>query len=117
VAFDVKEPPMLITYRILPMMEQDSKMVVNNTPSAKKAGATDQLVNTTYASPEAVFTITVYDRNTGREIAKDGFGADYGLFTEKTMTVREAGTYLVQFDGRYVDAQVDIQIKREGNIV
>jgi len=117
VAFDVKEPPMLITYHIMPMMEQDSKLAVNNTPSAKKAGATEELVNTTYVSPEAVFTITVYDRTTGREIEKDGFGADYGLFIEKTMTVREAGTYLVQFDGRYVNAQVDIQIKRDGNIV
>lgn len=119
-AFDVKEPPLVIDYRIIPMTEDESKLVINKTESAKKSGQTDQLVNTTFVSPQAAFTVTVYDRNTGRKVSQEGFGTSSGEVlgdvTDKTLIVREAGSYLIQFDGKYVDVQVDMQIKRKGNM-
>jgi hypothetical protein len=117
VAFDVKEPPLVITYRVIPMITDDSKIVKNQTSSAKKEGKIDELVNSTYISPDSVFTVTVYDRKSGGELSQDGFGAGYGQFTDKTFIVRDAGSYIIQFDGKFVDAYVDMQLKREGNLV
>ncbi|MDD1693359.1 MAG: hypothetical protein LUQ71_01415 [Methanoregula sp.] len=116
-AFDVKEPPLVINYQVIPMITDDSRIVKNQTESAKKAGQTDQLVNSTYASPQSAFTVTVYDRNSGGEIAQDGYGLAYGMIPEKTFTVREAGSYIIQLDGKFVDVHVDMLLKREGNIV
>ncbi|MCK9630651.1 MAG: hypothetical protein M0R30_03325 [Methanoregula sp.] len=117
VAFDVKEPPLMIKYQVIPMITDDHVLVKNQTASAKKAGTIDEVVNTTYASPLAVFTVTVYDRNSGGKISQDGFGTEYGTCTEKTIVVRDAGKYIIQFDGEYVEAHVDMQLKREGNLV
>ena len=117
VAFDVKEPPLVIKYQVIPMIAEDHMLAKNQTASAKKAGMTDEIVNTTYASPLAVFTVTVYDRTSGGKISQDGFGTGYESCTEKTIVVRDAGKYIIQFDGKYVEAHVDMQLKREGNLV
>lgn len=117
VAVAVREPPLVISYQIAPLMENATRLVGNNSPSAKRAGSTEQLINASYISPSAVFTITVYDSKTGARISQEGFGGSAGLFTENTVTVRDAGSFIVQFDGKFVDAHVDMKIKREGNIV
>jgi len=116
VQVDVKEPPLVIEFQVTPLMEEDSKIGKNLTTSAKKAGKIDELVNTTVISPQAEFTVTLYDPLSGGEISRDGFGLEYGHTAQRTITIRDAGNYIVQFDGKFVDAHVDMRIKREGNI-
>lgn len=114
VAFDVVNPPIVIKYTVSPLMITDVKNIYNHT--ATHAGA-DELVNTTRPSESAWFTVTIYDKATGREVAQDGYGNLYGLLSQKTYTYRTAGDYLIQFDGENADVHVDMFLKREGNLV
>jgi hypothetical protein len=114
---NVREPPLVITYQVTPLIVQDTILGSNRTSSAKKAGTTDELLNVSYVCPQSEFTVTLYDPVSGGEIIQDGFGPEYGQIASKTFTVRDAGNYIVQFDGKFVDAHVDMRIKREGNIV
>ena len=115
VAFDVKEPPLVINYNVIPVIVKDSKVAVNR--SAKKELRTDMMINFTYPSPDSSFFITIYDRKSGEKIAQDGYGRLYGLIPQKTFIVREVGSYIVQFEGSESEAHVDMLLKREGNIV
>jgi len=114
---NVREPPLVIEYEVTPLIVHDSKIGGNKTTSAKKAGITDDLLNITYICPQSEFTVTIYDPRSHQEIMQDGFGLEYGHITKKTFTIRNAGEYIVQFDGNQVDAHVDMKIKREGNII
>ncbi|MDD5144453.1 hypothetical protein [Methanoregula sp.] len=114
---NVREPPLVIEYEVTPLIIHDSKVGGNRTTSAKKAGTTDELLNITYICPQSEFTVTIYDPRSRQKIMQDGFGLEYGHITKKTFTIRNAGEYIVQFDGNQVDAHVDMKIKREGNII
>jgi len=114
-ALDVNEPPLVINYRVFPVNVTDSKVVVNS--SRKKELRTDIIVNSTNPSPDASFTITVFDRDSGQKISQDGYGYLYGNVPEKTFVIRKAGKFIVQFEGFLTEAHVDMLLKREGNIV
>jgi hypothetical protein len=114
VAFNVVNPPLVVNYTVSPLMVTDVKNIYNHTATHKGA---DELVNVTRPSESAWFTVTIYDKATGREVAQDGYGNAYGLIPQKTFTYRTAGNYLIQFDGENTDVHVDMFIKREGNLV
>ncbi len=114
VSFDVKNPPLVINYNISPVMVFDSRYATNS--SALKELRTDILINSTYPSPDAVFTVSVFDKTTGGKVAEDGYGRLYGITPKKTFVIREAGRYIIQFYGDDVDAHVEMLLKREGNI-
>jgi hypothetical protein len=113
VAFDVVNPPLIIKYTISPKMTLDSKLIYNHTASQP---GRDELINTTYPSEFAWFTVTIYDKDTGLEAAQDGYGGIYGQFSQKTYTYRTAGNYLIQFDGANSNVHVDMFLKKEGNM-
>jgi len=113
VAFDVVNPPLIIKYTISPKMTLDSRLIYNHTASQP---GRDELINTTYPSEYAWFTATIYDKETGQEVAQEGYGPDYGLFPQKTYTYRTAGNYLIQFDGANSNVHVDMFLKKEGNM-
>ncbi|MCK9580312.1 MAG: hypothetical protein M0Q92_07655 [Methanoregula sp.] len=115
VAFDVKVPPLVIRYNVSPLIVTDSKMTINR--SSKSELRTDILINYTYPSPDSEFTVTVFDKNSGRKLSDDGFGREFGMLTPKTFIVREAGSFIIQFDGDDAEAHVDMLLKNEGNIV
>jgi hypothetical protein len=114
VAFNVVNPPIVVNYTVSPLTVTDVKNIYNHTATHKGA---DELVNVTRPSEYAWFTVTIYDKATGREVAQDGYGNLYGLIPQKTFTYRTAGNYLIQFDGENADVHVDMFIKREGNLV
>jgi len=114
VAFDVANPPLIIKYTVSPLMIEDSKYFYNHTGTN---AAYDDLLNVTRPSETAVFTVTIYNKETGQEIDQDGYGGLYGIYPEKTYYLRQAGKYLLQFEGRDSSAHVDMYLKREGNLI
>jgi hypothetical protein len=112
-AFDIKEAPLVIKYTVSPVIIHDFKVATNRT--ATKAYP-EIAYNITRPSENAWFTVTIYDRESGQELENDGYGETYNLLPDHTFTVHEAGDYLVQFDGANANVQVDMLIKRKGNI-
>jgi hypothetical protein len=113
VAFKVAEPPLVIKYTVSPNMTTDRILIYNHT--ATHPGA-DELINATRPSESAWFTVTIYDRASGKELEEDGYGKLHSILTDKTFTVRDAGDYLIQFDGENAQVHVDMLLKKEGNI-
>nr|WP_319377566.1 hypothetical protein [uncultured Methanoregula sp.] len=115
VAFNVANPPLIIKFTVSPEMTSHVSVSINR--SAKKDGPSDTLYNSTYASENSRFTVTVYDKDTGAKLDQDGYGGLFDQEIDNTFVVRKAGNYLIQFDGRQADAHVEMLLKKEGNIV
>jgi hypothetical protein len=112
-AFVLANPPLVINYTVDPLYTTDAHYVYNHT--ATHAGAYEYQ-NVTRPSEHSWFTITVYDKDTGQQLDQTGYGGLYSWDTQDTYTFRQAGNLLIQFDGENINAQVDMFIKKEGNI-
>jgi len=117
VAVNVIKPPLVIKFIVEPVMTSHVSVSINR--SAKKSGpsSTDTLYNTTFPSENARFTATIYDKETGQKLDEDGYGGFYDQVVDNTFTVRKAGNYLVQFDGKQSTVHVEMELKKEGNII
>lgn len=110
VAVDVSRPPLIINFTVTPDMAHRLKVIDNRT-------GTKAYNTTTYhisrPSEEAWFTVTIYDRNTGQKIDEDGFGGTFDLLTDNEYTLRQAGSYQIQFNGQFTSAHVDMFLDRD----
>ncbi|MEN6611280.1 MAG: hypothetical protein ABFC24_10585 [Methanoregulaceae archaeon] len=113
VAFDVVQPPLIINFTVIPDITHRTKVITNRTSTKAYP---DSVLNITRPSEFSRFTLTIYDRNTGKEIDQDGYGGIYDQCAENTYTLREAGSYQIQFDGENSIVHVDMYLNREGNI-
>jgi hypothetical protein len=64
----------------------------------------------TTISPAAWFEVTVRDQATGTIVAQEGFAKDYSIDTGKKLTIRSDGTYLIEFSGNELSAEVQIRV-------
>ncbi|MDO8872069.1 MAG: hypothetical protein Q7V05_04965 [Methanoregula sp.] len=113
VSFNLKNPPMLIDFTVSGAtvtrnIEGDSRVLTNVWTSSK----------TEYYNPNAYFEVTVREKSTGKIVLQDGFGQSkqYGTENPRHLKVFGAGDYLIEFDGNGVTANVNLSVKREGNI-
>ncbi|MDO9035736.1 MAG: hypothetical protein Q7U51_11090 [Methanoregula sp.] len=113
VSFDLKNPPMLIDFSVsgtdkTRKIEGDSKVLTNEWTS----------MQVTYTDPNAYFEVIVREKTTGNIILRDGFGQSKQYGTEKSrhLKVYSAGNYLIEFAGNQVTANVNLSVKRQGNI-
>lgn len=113
VAFNVVNPPLVINYTVTPVNTVETKYIYNHT--ATHPGAYENR-SFTRPSEQAWFTITVYDKDTGQQLDQTGFGGQYSWDTQDTYTFRKAGNLLIQFDGQNANVQIDMFLKKEGNI-
>lgn len=113
VAFNVVKPPLIINFTVTPDLTHRTKVITNRTSTKDYP---DSILNLTRPSEFSRFTITIYDRNTGKEIDQDGYGGIYDQCAENTYTLREAGSYQIQFEGENSIVHVDMFLNREGNI-
>jgi len=113
VAFSVVNPPLVINFTVSPVMVKDVMAITNNTQSNK---GREELINITRPSEFSSFTVTIFDRETGKKIDRDGYGGIYDLLPENTYIVREAGNYLIQFEGANTNVHVTMFLKKKGNI-
>lgn len=113
VVFDVKKPPLVINFTVIPDIAHRTKVITNRTSTKDYP---DAVLNLSRPSEFSRFTITIYDSTTGKEVDQDGYGGIYDQCTDNTYTLREAGSYRVRFDGENTIVHVDMYLPREGNI-
>jgi len=115
VSFDLKNPPMLIDFDVLAGNITGERTYTgrSGTDSGK-----DLLVKTDYLDPGAWFEITVREKSSGIIVLQDGFGQarQYGSEHPRHLKIMSPGNYLIEFGGNKLTANLNLSVKREGNI-
>ncbi|MHB8163731.1 MAG: hypothetical protein ACYDDV_05185 [Methanoregula sp.] len=115
VSFDLKNPPMLIDFDVSAgnITGERSFSGRSGTDSGK-----DLLVKTDYLDPGAWFEVTVREKSTGTIVLQDGFGQSkqYGSEHPRHLKILTSGNYLIEFGGNKLTANLNMSVKREGNI-
>ncbi|MDP3396846.1 MAG: hypothetical protein Q8S57_09325 [Methanoregula sp.] len=113
VSFDLKNPPMLIDFSL-------SVTNVTRTIEGKSRTLTNEwiTITTNNYDPMAYFEVIVREKSTGNIVLQDGFGQSrqYGTENPRTLKLYKAGNYLIEFNGNKVAADVNLSVKRAGNI-
>jgi hypothetical protein len=115
VSFDLKNPPMLIDFDVSAANITGERTLTGRTGTDAGKEIT---AKTDYLDPGAWFEITVREKNLGIIYLKDGFGQEkqYGSDHPRHIKVLKAGNYLIEFGGNKLTANVNLSVKREGNI-
>ena len=103
-------PPLLIDYTLT--VPNITKTRVERDPTSSDPNA-DRTVTITYPDPIAYFNVTVRDQGTGRIVARNGYGGQYDVSFSKKVWVRYPGTYIIQFSGNRVTADVRFLVPKE----
>jgi len=119
VAFDLKTPPMYITYSVVPFNITVTKVVQVN----QGGSSGDQWVTLQYSdyAPYSWFQISVLDKSTGNLDYQAGFGKAPGIsnlsvYQNATLgPILNSGDLLVQMTGNNITATTGIWVKPVGN--
>lgn len=108
-SYNVTMPPLIIDMCLSPNLTTrtiwyDSKYD-NQEPVTKKVTA---------IGPSVWFEVTVRDPATGTVIAKDGFAKSYSVDTAKRVTLRNPGSYLIEFSGNEISAEIQVSVPKTG---
>jgi hypothetical protein len=110
ISFDLKNPPMVIRYTVIPMNMTDKKWF-SPKDSAK-------VINSTIVkrpTEDAYFTIKIY--HDGALMDTLGWGTIYGSpLTPQMVVIRSTGVNDIEFSGEQVSVSTEIFVKKEGNI-
>jgi hypothetical protein len=110
ISFDLKNPPMVIQYKVVPNNITDTKWF--NPRDAKKKNDTT-IINRPDES--AWFELKISDKNGLYE--KQGWGRVYGIpLTMQEIVIRNDGMYQIEFSGQEVTVSSEVLVKKEGNI-
>jgi hypothetical protein len=113
VSFNLKNPPMLIDFSL-------SVTNASRTVEGKSRTLTNEWTSyqTDYYDPMAYFEVIVREKSTGNIVLQDGFGQSkhYGTENPRYLKLYRAGNYLIEFNGNKLAADVNLSVKREGNI-
>jgi hypothetical protein len=93
-------PPLYIKFTVTPGMVSREKV----DPSS------GQMVNATYANPNAWFEVKVIDVATGTMEDARGFNRQYSGMTKQEFMIRNSGNYRVEMSGNDVTAHIEILI-------
>jgi hypothetical protein len=103
--YELKRPPLIIEMCIKPNMI--TRTIWYESSVGDREGKTQKV---TTISPAAWFEVTVRDQATGTIVAQEGFAKDYSIDTGKKLTIRSDGTYLIEFSGNELSAEVQIRV-------
>ena len=110
ISFDLKNPPMVIRYNVIPHNITDIKWF-SPRDSAR-------LIDTAIVDrPDefAWFELKIY--NQGDLYDQQGWGRIYGIpLTTQEIVIRNPGMYQIEFSGRNVIVSSEVLVKKEGNI-
>jgi hypothetical protein len=109
-SYNLTMPPLIIDMCLSPNLTTrtiwfDSKYE-NQDPVTKKVTA---------IGPSVWFEVTVRDPATGTIIVKDGFAKSYSVDTAKRVTIRNPGSYLIEFAGNEVSAEIQVRVPKTGD--
>ena len=110
ISFDMKNPPMIIRYNVIPRNITDVKWFEPR--DAKKV-----IDNATINRPdeESWFEITII--RDGAVYDEVGWGRIYGIpLYQQEYVIRDPGLYAIEFSGRFTSVSTEVLVKREGNI-
>ena len=110
ISFDLKNPPMVIRYKVIPRNITDIKWFEPRDSAGKIDTA---IVN----RPDefAWFELKIYDKDGLNN--KQGWGRIYGIpLTPQELVLRDPGMYQIEFSGREVIVSSEVLVKKEGNI-
>jgi hypothetical protein len=116
VSFDLKKPPMYITYSVVPF----NITVTRSVPSPQGGNQMITLQYSDYA-PYSWFQVSVLDKSTGNIFYQNGFGkapgiSNLSIYTNATLgPVLNSGDLLVQMTGNNITATTGIWVKPVGN--
>ncbi len=109
----VEDPPLIIEMCLDPAMVT-RKIWYESRYTTKEDVYTTQ----TYISPASYFEIRIRDKGTGDIVEKEGFGKTYSVDKKKTLQIRTAGEYLIEFSGNDIRATIQMRVPApEGSVV
>jgi hypothetical protein len=103
VSYTLTMPPMIIEMCFKPNMTTRTIWYED-----KNGDGVTQKVTT--ISPAAWFDMKVRDPVTGNVVAEEGYARSYSVDTAKKLTIRSAGTYLIEFSGNDLSAEIQIRV-------
>jgi hypothetical protein len=110
ISFDLKNPPMVIRYTVIPHNITDIKWFEPRDPA--------KLIDTaTVNRPDefSYFEIKIYQNNELYD--QQGWGRQYGIpLTQQEIVIRNPGLYRIEFSGDGVTVDTEMLVKKEGNI-
>ena len=113
VAFDLKYPPMLISYNVKP-----SNVTYKDVIDRHITGQGEEEITVDKYSPLSWFEVTVRSKTTPDKIyLKDGFGEakGYTLYLNRTLKIVNRDDMLIEFFGNNITATASVWVKPEGN--
>jgi hypothetical protein len=120
ISFDMKNPPMLIHFRVLPVNVTRNATIIQHW-DAGVGQMTTENIKYEYFSPYSWFEVTVRNKDTGRILVQNGFGNaagnQYSQETNRTIKVLNTGNLLIELAGNQVTATVDINVDKKDNII
>jgi hypothetical protein len=105
ISYNLTMPPLVIEMCFKPNMTTRTIWYESRTGDDK--GVTEKV---TTISPAAWFDVKVRDPVTGNVVAEDGYARTYSVDTAKKLTIRSAGSYLVEFSGNDLSAEIQITV-------
>lgn len=108
--YDLKNPPMLINYTVIPTNITTKKLVTER--SGSKA---ESVITVDTYSPNSWLEITVRNATTGEIYQQDGFGKDHSIYLSNTLKVNKQGNLLIEIKGNLITATVNFWVKPEIN--
>jgi hypothetical protein len=110
ISFDLKNPPMVIRYKVVPQNITDIKWFAPR--DAKKKNDTTTVIR---PGEFAWFELKIYDKS--GLYTRQGWGREYAIpLTTQEIVVRNDGMYQIEFSGRAVTVSSEVLVKKEGNI-
>jgi hypothetical protein len=108
IEFDLKNPPMYISYTVIP-----TNVTINKYVEAPGGGGQYQTVQFSTYSPDSWFEVTVMNKTTGNIYLQDGFGTGkgYSTYLNRTLEVMNTDDVLIQFRGNLITATAGIWVK------
>jgi len=110
ISFDLKNPPMVLRYTVVPMYITDNKWF--------SPRDSEKIIDTAVVerpAETAYFTIKIYNNGTLKDTT--GWGTIYGTpLTPQMIVIRDTGMSDIEFSGEQVTVSVEVLVKKEGNI-
>ncbi len=108
--YQLERPPMVIEMCIKPNMT--TRTIWYESRMGEREEKTETI---TTISPAAWFEVTVRHQPDGTIVAQDGFARSFSVETAKQLTIRSAGTYLIEFGGNDLSAEIQIRVPETGS--
>jgi hypothetical protein len=110
ISFDLKNPPMVIRYTVVPHNVTDVKWFDPRDPEKKIDSA---VVNRPFEL--SWFELKIYNKDGLYD--RQGWGGIYGIPPDtQEFVIRNPGLYHIEFSGRQVTVNSEVMVKKEGNI-